>query len=368
MRILMTADTVGGVWTYALQLSKSLAARDVIVELATGGAPLTDRQREAARAIKKLSVHESSFRLEWMEDPWQDVRAAGEWLLDLAAKIRPDLVHLNDYSQGALAWPAPVLMVGHSCVASWHEAARGAAAGAEWDCYREHVARGLRGADLVVAPTRAMLESLKRFYGPLPNSEVIPNGRDGEMKNLEDKQPIILTAGRLWDEAKNITLLAAAAKDIEWPVYVAGEATHPDGGVAVFKNLTALGKLEPGAMKEWFGAASIYVHPARYEPFGLAPLEAALRGCALVLADIPTLREVWGEAAMFVAPDQPAELAKVINEMIENSSMLRDFGKRARHHALKYSASRMAGGYFSAYRRLSGLSEAAVNASCSVGA
>ena len=40
---------------------------------------------------------------------------------------------------------------------------------------------------------------------------------------------------------------------------------------------------------------------ALYEPFGLAVLEAAQAGCALVLSDIPTFRELWDGAALFVA-------------------------------------------------------------------
>ena len=44
----------------------------------------------------------------------------------------------------------------------------------------------------------------------------------------------------------------------------------------------------------------IFVSVSRYEPFGLAVLEAAHAGCALVLSDIPTFRELWQGAASFV--------------------------------------------------------------------
>src|SRR5215207_31233 len=77
-RILMTADTVGGVWTYALELARSLAPHGVEIELASMGSRLSGEQRTEARSIPNLTVYESSFKLEWMEDPWRDVRAAGE--------------------------------------------------------------------------------------------------------------------------------------------------------------------------------------------------------------------------------------------------------------------------------------------------
>ena len=68
---------------------------------------------------------------------------------------------------------------------------------------------------------------------------------------------------------------------------------HPQGGVAALPLLEALGKLPAAEMKLWFAHAAIYCLPARYEPFGLSVLEAGLSGCALVLGDIPSLREIW---------------------------------------------------------------------------
>src|SRR5215213_5483012 len=88
-RILMTADTLGGVWTYALELARSLAPHGVEVMLASMGSRLSGEQRAEARSIPNLAVCESSFKLEWMEDPWQDARAAGEWLLDLERLLKP---------------------------------------------------------------------------------------------------------------------------------------------------------------------------------------------------------------------------------------------------------------------------------------
>ena len=83
LRVLMTADTVGGVWTYALELARALAGEGAVVSLATMGARLTRAQRAEARAVPGLDVHESAYRLEWMDDPWTDVAQAGDWLLSL---------------------------------------------------------------------------------------------------------------------------------------------------------------------------------------------------------------------------------------------------------------------------------------------
>src|SRR4051812_20299734 len=82
-KILMTADTLGGVWTYALELSRALGDRGIEIGLATMGAPLTKMQRSEVRSLPNVTVFESSYKLEWMPDPWTDVECAGQWLLDL---------------------------------------------------------------------------------------------------------------------------------------------------------------------------------------------------------------------------------------------------------------------------------------------
>src|SRR5690606_39255997 len=205
LRVLMTTDTVGGVWQYALELSRQLCAEGHEVVLAATGADPSPGQRAEAAAVAGLELHALPGRLEWMSRPWDDIARAGEWLLDLARRFRPDIVHLNDYSQGVLPWPAPVLIVGHSCVLSWWRAVRGGPAPEEWSEYRGRVAAGLRAADLVLAPTAAMLRSLNEHYGPLPATQVIPNGRAPLGRpGSGPREPVVLTAGRLWDAGKNI--------------------------------------------------------------------------------------------------------------------------------------------------------------------
>src|SRR5437016_556960 len=100
-RILMTADGVGGVWTYALDLCRSLGPRGIEVGLATMGQPLAAAQQREAKALPNVRVFESAFRLEWMEEPWEDVKMAGAWLLRIRDRFQPDLVHLNGYVHGA---------------------------------------------------------------------------------------------------------------------------------------------------------------------------------------------------------------------------------------------------------------------------
>ena len=353
MKVLLTADTVGGVWTYAADLACALAARDIQVALATMGAPLSADQRAAVRTLPSgVAVYSSAFKLEWMADPWDDVERAGTWLLDLEARLRPEVVHLNGYTHGALPWRAPRLVVGHSCVLSWWDAVRGGPAPAEWYRYREAVRRGLQAADLAIAPTAAMLAALERNYGPLPASRVVPNGRHAPPPSAQPapKEPFVLSAGRLWDEAKNVAALAAVAPRLPWPVYVAGDQTHPDGGQAALASVHCLGPLAPAALWHWFARAAIYCLPARYEPFGLSALEAGLAGCALVLGDIPSLREVWGDAAVFVPPDDSAALERTLTALIAHPERRAALATAAHERARAFTPDRMVDGYLTAYR------------------
>src|SRR3954447_12535489 len=122
MRVLMTADAVGGIWTYASELADALEAD--VARVAIGPQPPPEPV-----------LHRRGL-LEWQDDPWDDLAATGEWLLEGGDEGQPDVVHLNSYALAKLPWRRPVVVVAHSCVLSWHEHVRGTAAGAAWARYR----------------------------------------------------------------------------------------------------------------------------------------------------------------------------------------------------------------------------------------
>ncbi len=391
MKLLMTTDTVGGVWTYAMELIRALDSWPCEVALATMGAPLSAAQQAEANALPNVTVYESTYRLEWMTDPWDDVAAAGRWLLTLEEALSPDLIHLNNYAHGALPWRAPLLMVGHSCVLSWWEAVKGEAAPAEWHRYAQCVRTGLRGADLVIAPSHAMLQALRHHYGPFVADRVIYNSRRAELFQPATKEPMVLTVGRLWDEAKNLQLLAAAAPKLCWPIYSAGATSEPQqtsdtsmgndtvgsdtvgsdipvgndtvgndtvgndipvGNGTKRRELQSLGQLTPSQVAAWMGRAAIYALPARYEPFGLSVLEAALSGCALVLGDIPSLREIWGDAACWVNPTDAQGLLAALEALSADPAARVGLGKQAYARAQRYKSATMGIAYWQLYQQV----------------
>jgi hypothetical protein len=287
MKVLMTVDAVGGVWTYAMQLCEALAQFDVEVVLAILGPTPSAFQREQAQALANVRVHAAEYKLEWMHEPWSDVARAGEWLVKLAEREQVQLLHLNGYVHAALPWQVPRLVVAHSCVYTWWRAVHACRPPSSWHTYHHRVQAGLARADMVVAPTASFLSALQNEYAFAAGTRVIPNAiraahLSGAAKPTKD--PVILAIGRLWDEAKNMRVLESAALGVTWEIRVAGEAISPDGKQRHLRNVRCLGVQAPAAMLAHLERASIFAHPAVYEPFGLSVLEAAHAGSPSTMA------------------------------------------------------------------------------------
>jgi glycosyltransferase involved in cell wall biosynthesis len=349
-RVLITTDTISSAWTYTLELVKELKRLAIDVNLATMGRLLTPEQREQVREAGNPQLFESEYRVEWQRSegtrsPWRDVDRAGDWLLRIADQAKPNVLHLAHYSHAGLPWQIPVVVSAYSCKLSWTAAAGNVNSQQDLIEYRERVTCGLRAADVVVSGTRSMLDRLEENYGLLRSAMVVPNGRSASLFRPGRKEPFVFAAGRLWDGTKNVDTLADAAAGIGWQVCLAGESRQRQ-----FPNVTALGALSTRAQAFWMSRASIYCLPARYDPLGLSVLEAALSECALVLGDIPTLRELWDGCAQFVAPSDTDGLRDALAGLIADAELRKELASQARKRAIEYSATRMAEGYASAYR------------------
>lgn len=358
-RVLMTADAVGGIWRYSVDLAHALSRAGIEVVLAVMGPPPTPAQVGEVRSNGIVLV-QGPFDLEWMPGAADDVVRAGAWLMELERAYAPDLVHLNGYAHAAV-FRAPVVVVAHSCVLSWWRAVKGEDAPAEWHHYRRRTGAGLRAADLVVAPTTAFLRTIETIYGRLPQTQVIYNGRAAAPAGAAAKQPLIFTAGRLWDEAKNVRMLVDVAPRLSWPVCIAGDGGN-DANAGSGGNVRWLGQLASTDMDAWYAQASIFALPARYEPFGLAVLEAALAGCALVLGETDTLRELWDEAAVFVSPDDADLLADTLEALANAPHRRAALADAARRRAASFPVAGMVDAYLDAYRSVLGSRNAAAPA------
>ncbi len=348
-KVLMTADAVGGVWSYTAGLCASQPEIRFVV--ATMGPRPRQSQREQIAELDNVVLEESDYRLEWMADSDADFAESSNWLVGLIGRHGIDLVHVNGYAHASLGVELPVLVVAHSDVLSWWEAVHRCAAPAHWDRYRRRTTAGLAAANRIAAPTATVLHDLERHYGDLDGKgELMANGVDTAAFPPLLKRPVVLGAGRVWDNAKNLAALDAIAAELAWPVELAGDAAHPENGSATFEAVRVLGPLCPVEMARHLGYASIFVAPARYEPFGLTILEAAAAGCALVLGDIPSLRENWAGAAMFVDPEDRLALRSSINRLICHPEERTRLATAAKSRAKRFTLHRMGRAYAALYR------------------
>lgn len=353
IRVLMTADAVGGVWQYSLDLISQLSREPLEFLLAVLGPPPCDEQRRRAKAIAGLLLAEGGHALEWMPDPWTGVDASAKWLLELQDSFHADLIHLNGFCHAALTWGRPVVVVAHSCVRSWWRAVHGCAPGSEWDEYGRRVGDGLTACNRIVAPSRCMAECLRAEYGiDRGKISVIHNFAQSDPNPHAPKAPFILAAGRIWDAAKNLQLLNRIAPELDWEICIAGSTQGPDCSAAPFDNVTALGALPRSELLASMETAAVFAHPALYEPFGLSVLEAAQAGCCLVLSDIPSLRELWDNAAVFIDPRNPAAWISELNRLARQRERREEVAARARAHAGRYTAPDTANQYAALYREL----------------
>jgi glycosyltransferase involved in cell wall biosynthesis len=103
----------------------------------------------------------------------------------------------------------------------------------------------------------------------------------------------------------------------------------------------------------WLRRASVFVHPARWEGFGLAVLEAMLAGLPVVATDVSSLPElvVDAETGVLVPPNNPTALARAIDSA--DPALGVAGAARARR---EFSVARMVGRTVALYERVLGVS------------
>ncbi len=353
-RVLLSTDAVGGVWVYTLELAAALKPAYEFEFAVLGPAP-SPQQLQCARAAG-ARIHVSNLPLDWTAQQPETLADASRELAALARRRRVDLVQLHTPALlGDVNWPAPVLAVLHSCVATWWHAMHGELAPPNDFVWRMNaVQAGLQHADRIVAPSHALAEAAQTIYRMQRPIQTVYNSR----RPSADAQPApegcgVLAAGRLWDAAKNIAVLEQAAGLMNGvPVSAAGPITGPNGACLTLHTIRHLGALPPDHLHAAMRSARIFASPALYEPFGLAVLEAAQAGLPLVLADIPAFRELWDGAALFLNPEDPGLWAASLTALHARPDECRARGAQARAHAGRYGTEHFAQAMRGIYQEL----------------
>lgn len=159
---------------------------------------------------------------------------------------------------------------------------------------------------------------------------IIHNAVSSLLSGSENSQPIVegkyvLTVSSL-DPRKNLHTVfkafnAAPPKGVK--LILAGKSSP----LFNFKNyddieIESIGYVSNEKLSNLYRNASVFIYLSYYEGFGIPPLEAMSCGCPVILSDIPVFREIYGDAALFVKPDDIFEVKNAI-DLILNHEKLR---------------------------------------------
>ena len=338
IRLLMTVDAVGGIWTYATDLAGAFTGLGADVTLAVIGPGLDAAKRQVA-ADGGFALVDIGHSPEWLADGPDAVARGGAALASLAGDMQADLVHLNHPALGAgIAFACPVLAVCHSCVATWWAAVRGSVLPRDMAWQADLVGAAYRQATALAAPSRAFALATRQAYGLERTPQVVFNGRATAPASGGD--PDIaggLTVGRLWDEAKDVATLDRAAALARYPIRAVGPTSGPNGASVALHRLDAAGPAGDAEVRRRLARRPVYLSAARYEPFGLSVLEAAQAGCSLVLSDIPTFRELWDDAATLVPAGDARAFAQAFDHLIDDPAARDRQGQAALQRAARFT-------------------------------
>lgn len=364
MHILVTADTITGVWTYTRELVTGLVSRGHRVTLVSFGEIPLPPQTSWMDGLHGLDYRPTAFRLEWMQEGEQDLRDSSNYLLALVRELKPDVLHLNQFCYGGLRVDTPRVVVAHGDLISWWIAVHDREPReTSWiRRYRQTVTSGVSGASCIVAPSAWMMESLLSCYGPAAREEVIYNGRNPIFFNpYVNKEDSVMAVGRIWDAGRQVSLLTQHAHPVsvcivgsDQPVATPRIPIRADVKVEVDQvNVALKGPQTEAQLRMLYSRSAIYAATARYEPFGMAALEAAFSRCAIVANDIPSYREIWDDAALYFRANDGGSLAEVIRDLCEDRDLCRNYGNRAYQRAReRFTAKHMIDDYLALYRSL----------------
>jgi glycosyltransferase involved in cell wall biosynthesis len=312
-------EAPGGIGRYSAELLRLLPAQGVDVTPFTARHPRDDVSRAMrAQGLDGLEPVILPLPAAALYDAWHLLGVAGP-----ARRVAPvDLLHAPS--------PAVPPTGGLPLVVTVHDAAplvmpdaftkRGVR------FHRQGFAAAAKRADLVIAVSEFCADEVVTHTAiPRSRIRIVPNGVDRELASAEaveeartiyaiDDAPYVFWAGT-FQPRKNVRVLLDAFTRIDESATVphrlvlAGpQGWKPDDADAEVAHalgdrVRLLGPVHRDQLFPLFAGADVFVFPSRHEGFGIPVLEAMAQRTPVVCSDIPALREVAGDAAVFVAPD-----------------------------------------------------------------
>ena len=173
----------------------------------------------------------------------------------------------------------------------------------------------------------------------------IPSYHTTENDRIRDNsdEKYILSVSSM-DPRKNFIRLVEAFNNIEdksVKLYIIGMQfkafNTPDMEKLNSENVILTGYLDDDSLQTMYKNALFSVYPSLYEGFGIPPLESMSYGCPVIVSDIPALREVNGEAAMYTNPLNIADMSLKMDLLIRDTELRNELSKKGREQVAKYS-------------------------------
>ena len=268
-------------------------------------------------------------------------------------RLRPDVVHthlVHADVYGALAARATVVSTKHND-----------------DPFRlgpfRHVERALaRRVSRVIAITQALARfTVERVGLPAEKVEVVHYGLDEPPPAWAENRPLLLPEGarvllaisRLTTQ-KGVDVAVRALAEVrrehaDAVLVVLGEGEEREALERLARDLGVAEAVflpgRAGDVADWLARAELFVHPARWEGFGLVLLEAMLVGRPVVASAVSAVPEIVvdGDTGLLVPPDDPAALARALARLLDDRDLAARYGDAGRERARReFSVDRMA--------------------------
>lgn len=153
---------------------------------------------------------------------------------------------------------------------------------------------------------------------------------DEEVLNYQrpaNTEKYIITVSSM-DPRKNFIRLVEAfnkINDRSVKLYIIGMRfkafNTPDLQKLISENVYLPGYIDDETLQRMYQNALLSIYPSLYEGFGLPPLESMTYGCPVINSDIPALREISGNAALYIDPYDTDDIANNINLLLKDDAL-----------------------------------------------
>lgn len=181
-------------------------------------------------------------------------------------------------------------------------------------------------------------ETIMATHGLVPGRFVLVVGNLAAHKNLPALRQTALAL-----EARGIDLVVTGGLDSGVFASLRDNIPQP---------ARYIGRVTDAALRALYQHAACFVFPSLYEGFGLPAVEAMMCECPVVAADIPALREVCGDAALYCNPADPQDIARKICQMLDDAALRERLRSAMAAHVRRFTWERSAQGLISALSSL----------------